>query len=720
MVPATPTATANSPLCEGDVLQLTSSTVTNATYVWSGPNSFGATTQNESINGVTLAATGVYSVIAVVNGCNSLPATVNVLVSPQPAAPVISSNAPVCEGNPVNFTSNNIPGVSYSWTGPNTFISSVQNPSIPAAQITDAGIYTLVVSNGTCDATASTNVVVGPLPALPVVNSPLEVCVDEIVTLTAQGQNLMWYTQPTGGVGQTSITLPTSTATTMTYYVSQSPNGCEGGRAPLVVIVNPLPTPLTATGTNLTWYDVATGGTALPGAPTPNTAIPGVFNYYVTESDINCESHRTQITVTINAKPAAPPVQNKEYCRDDVATALTATGQNLLWYTVPAGGTGSATAPVPNTSTLGTTDYFVSQSVNGCEGDRSMIRVVVHEKVSAALTAEPDKACTGKPVTITFTGSAPDSANYTWTFGGADIQSGTGAGPYILEWNTSGDKTVTVMVTNHICQSIAAVVIDVDPTPVASFIMDDHSCVNGEVMVVADSGLSGLPGYTWFFSDADILSGTGAGPYVLSFSSPGMKLVSLQLTNINCPSEVAMDSINIHQPLAKINWDHGAAICSDDSVLFTAEPGLDYTYIWSPDMYFRKGNNSLSAWGIIATSSFVNLAVTDRWGCESYDSAFITTTPCCDVFLPNAFTPNDDGRNDGFRMVTKGKQQLSKFIIVDRWGQIMFETANQYEAWDGTFKGEAMPIGTYQYYLRYRCAEGNEMIEKKGDVTLLR
>jgi gliding motility-associated-like protein len=71
-------------------------------------------------------------------------------------------------------------------------------------------------------------------------------------------------------------------------------------------------------------------------------------------------------------------------------------------------------------------------------------------------------------------------------------------------------------------------------------------------------------------------------------------------------------------------------------------------------------------------------------------------------------------------MVTKGKQQLSKFIIVDRWGQIMFETANQYEAWDGTFKGEAMPIGTYQYYLRYRCAEGNDMIEKKGDVTLLR
>ena len=735
--PATPTPAANDPLCEGDILQLTATTVTNATYDWTGPNGFTASTQNASLGNVTVAAAGTYSVIATVNGCTSVPGTVNVVINPQPATPAVGNNGPVCEGNPVNLQSNNIPGVTYSWTGPNTYTSSLQNPTIPNAQLGDAGLYTLTVSNGTCDATASTNVAVGPLPALPVVNSPLEVCVGETVTLTAQGQNLAWYTQPTGGVGQATIIPPTTTATTLTYYVSQSNNGCEGPRAPLVVIVHPLPAPptatatytycqdepatqLTATGTNLQWYDVATGGTPLAGAPTPNTAIPGVFNYYVTQADINCESQRTGITVTIHPTPAAPQVANKEYCRDDAATALTASGQDLLWYTTPTGGIGSVTAPVPNTTTTGTTEYYVSQTQNGCEGDRAPIRVTVHEKVSASLTANPEDACTGKPVTITFTGAAPDSATYSWTFDGATIQSGTDEGPYIVEWNNSGTKTVTVIVSNHVCTATASVVIDVDPTPEAHFVMDDHGCVDGPVTVVADSNLGGLPGYTWSFGGAEILSGTAAGPYSLIWRNTGTKLVSLQLTGINCPSEPYFDSVTIHQPLAKINWDHSSQICSDDSVLFTAEPGLDNAYAWWPATHFRKDRASLSAWAIVPTTSYVYLTVYDRWGCEAYDSTLVKTEPCCDVFLPNAFTPNADGKNDGFRMLTKGKQQISRFIIVDRWGKILFETANQYEAWDGAYNGAAMPIGTYQYYLKYRCAEGSEMIEKKGDVTLIR
>ena len=121
-----------------------------------------------------------------------------------------------------------------------------------------------------------------------------------------------------------------------------------------------------------------------------------------------------------------------------------------------------------------------------------------------------------------------------------------------------------------------------------------------------------------------------------------------------------------------------------------------------------------------STESAVWLTVRDRWGCESTDSLLVTTKSCCEVFLPNAFTPNGDGKNDVFRMVTKGHQELSVFQVMDRWGKRVFETLDQQEAWDGTFNGEAQDIGTYHYYLRYRCADSKEIVEMKGEVILLR
>ncbi len=88
--------------------------------------------------------------------------------------------------------------------------------------------------------------------------------------------------------------------------------------------------------------------------------------------------------------------------------------------------------------------------------------------------------------------------------------------------------------------------------------------------------------------------------------------------------------------------------------------------------------------------------------------------------MPNTFTPNGDGKNDVFRIMTKGNQELSSFIIMDRWGKRVFETVNQYEAWDGSYNGEPQDIGTYNYFLRYRCTGSKEIMEMKGDVILLR
>ncbi len=235
----------------------------------------------------------------------------------------------------------------------------------------------------------------------PTVTTPVTYCQGAIATaLTATGTALKWYTVATGGTASTTAPTPsTATAGSTTYYVSQTVNSVESQRAEIVVTVTASPsaptvttpvtycqgataTALTATGTALKWYTVATGGTASTTAPTPSTVAAGSTTYYVSQTVNGCESPRASIVVTVNAIPAAPAVVSPVvYQTGATATALTATGTALKWYTVVTGGTASTTAPTPSTATVGTTNYYVSQTVNSCESSRALIAVQVSEVV---------------------------------------------------------------------------------------------------------------------------------------------------------------------------------------------------------------------------------------------------------------------------------------------------------------------------------------------------
>ncbi|HEY9221392.1 MAG TPA: hypothetical protein VIO43_07430, partial [Lutibacter sp.] len=174
------------------------------------------------------------------------------------------------------------------------------------------------------------------------------------------------------------INVATSTPGTYTVTYSYTTAGCPKtatvqviipvtspppGTSPVTYCVGDTASALTATGTNLLWYAAATGGTGSATAPTPNTASAGTTTYYVSQTNANsCESARASIVVTVNALPLAPGTSPVTYCVGDTASALTATGTNLLWYAAVTGGTGSATAPTPNTASAGTTTYYVSQT----------------------------------------------------------------------------------------------------------------------------------------------------------------------------------------------------------------------------------------------------------------------------------------------------------------------------------------------------------------------
>lgn len=94
--------------------------------------------------------------------------------------------------------------------------------------------------------------------------------------------------------------------------------------------------------------------------------------------------------------------------------------------------------------------------------------------------------------------------------------------------------------------------------------------------------------------------------------------------------------------------------------------------------------------------------------------------PKQELLIPNAFTPNNDGQNDYFKIINFTNQKLIEFKIFNRWGTILFQTKNPKEGWDGKFKDHLQPLGVYGYVIRIAYPE-SELIETyKGTVTLLR
>ncbi len=113
--------------------------------------------------------------------------------------------------------------------------------------------------------------------------------------------------------------------------------------------------------------------------------------------------------------------------------------------------------------------------------------------------------------------------------------------------------------------------------------------------------------------------------------------------------------------------------------------------------------------------------VLDAKGCGLWDSVYINPGECCsELFIPNAFSPNGDGKNDEFRVVTTAGIDLLQFEIFNRWGQRVWDTYTYHQGWDGRFAGDDAATGTYYYVYRYRCiTDGKEYI-RKGDIILVR
>lgn len=438
--PTTPTPSSNSPLCAGNSINLSTPTIGGATYAWTGPNGFTSTDQNPVIANSTVAMSGTYSVIASVGTCSSPAGTVSVTVNASPAAPVAASNSPICEGSTLNLTASTVGGATYTWTGPNGFTSSDQNPTIPSATSAMSGNYSVVTNAAGCSSQPVTvNVIISALPNSVTASSNSPVCAGSDLNLTAttvSGATYNW-SGPNGFTSnQQNPTIPAaSSAISGTYSVTIQIGTCISNPATTTVTVSTAPGAPTAgnnspvcagSSINLTATGVsgATFSWTGPNGFTSNSQNPVIPNagtlaggvYSVTQTVAGCTSAPATTSVTINPAPATPTVtSNSPVCAGSTIVLSAPTIPNVVYsWTGPNGFTSSQQNPsVPNASATNTGVYTLTvvSTTNGCASAPANVLVGLGDGLPITITPNNPVIDLGETVQLTATGAT----NYSWS-----------------------------------------------------------------------------------------------------------------------------------------------------------------------------------------------------------------------------------------------------------------------------------------------------------------
>jgi len=484
--------------------------------------------------------------------------------------------------------------------------------------------------------------------------------------------------------------------------------------------------PLTADGQNLRWYlsnEPSDTGTTV--APSPNTDSLVNRQYYVTQTVRGCQSDKSTITVVIN--PPLPPLavsNNGPLCLGDTLMLSSAYSAGAIYqWTGPNGfNSNDENAVRANVVEADTGLYSVVATVNGCPSKASATRLLIDEVV-ASIGMDTDKVCKGDPVTIRFNGIAPDTGTtiYTWNFADGTVNSGSNAGPYSVTFDSVGSKALQLTVQNWRCSSNFTKNIMVSFAPPISYSIKKDVCVNDTTAVqVSNYSLQNALSLNWNYAGATVANGSAQGNSIVSWNTPGDKIISLSIDYAQCIASPVSDTIHVHSlPSAAVQSISRNDICVGDTITFTAPQGQSYSYVWKPAAYFQNASKSNNiATGQIQASGNIYLTVTDNYSCTATDSIYINTQPCCIVSLPSAFTPNGDGKNDVFRPITIGHHSLKVFRVVNRWGQTVFESNQENLGWDGKFNGVPQDMDTYFWYINYEC-DGKTM-EEQGEVVLIR
>lgn len=430
--------TTNSPVCIGGNLNLSATPVVGATYAWSGPNGFTSDIQNPVVSNVSNLEAGTYSVTISTVGCLPLTRLVTVNFNP-PVASLPGSNSPVCQGTAVYLTSNSVSGATYSWAGPNGFVSNLANPSMVNVQPVSSGEYTLTISTAGCgSAVATTNLIIGGSLSSVVLNNNGPLCANNNLNLSSSlvSAGTIQWTAPDGFTSnlQNPVRLNAQTSNGGVYTFTASSPGCGTTQRTMSVIVNPAlvlnagsNSPVCQAGALMLSVNTITGGTYSWSGPSSFVSAvqnPSISNvqpvrsgvYTLTVNTSTCGSLSTTTNVVVGSSLSSLTVTaNTPVCAGNNLN-LTATNRAGFVYSWvgPNGFTSTSDQPVVSgISTLGAGRYSATITSAGCGSITVQSAAIVVNDPASVTATGPASVCVGQA--IYFTGNAPTGSTFSWS-----------------------------------------------------------------------------------------------------------------------------------------------------------------------------------------------------------------------------------------------------------------------------------------------------------------
>lgn len=283
----------------------------------------------------------------------------------------------------------------------------------------------------------------------------------------------------------------------------------------------------------------------------------------------------------------------------------------------------------------------------------------------------------------------------------------------------SDTTTFYLMATNGICSAIDSIRVNYNGVKILTTGGATCNGANNTLSVISLNNQTLT--YSWQ-PVSEILSGENTAFPVVNPSATTMYYVFAQNSFGCTANDSALVVVSGFNP-------NNLFITSDKDTLFNGEgtylhanPDSNFTYLWLPNSNLTN-NTIANPFATPPTTTNYSVLFTEiSSGCSYIKSytLYAWEIVCGEpnVYLPNAFTPNDDKENDV--LFLRGRNVESMHLkIYDRWGELVFETTQQHVGWDGNYKGKPVDPAVYVYHLSVKCIDGQDYF-KKGNVTVIR
>lgn len=454
----------------------------------------------------------------------------------------------------------------------------------------------------------------------------------------------------------------------------------------------------------------------------PLASPPGNFQYIVTVTDTSTSCIKKD-TVRIRIDPRPNISVNDVSVCEGSSAVLNPTGADVFFWTphpslVVNGPNGNSATVRP----LQNTQYIVRGNMSGsnCYSRDTAIVSVIPPPSASILNPPLNDICEGQNIILQ--SQASSGVSYQWYYDNpadgnpaAVIAGATGASHSTA---LQGNYALVVSYPNG-CTDTADQVIQLNiikrPRPDFDFPM----LCEGKIIPftnTSDVSQSGSVSYNWDFGDLSPASGAISPTHV--YSVGGNYYVTLTITPALCPSLFATGRqlITIERPLPGMRYPDVYTVKFSNRQLQSRT--FAQQVLWMPATGLNNPNIQNPVFNHNADMRYLVKLTTDAQ-CETVDTQFVFLRAAIDIKVPTAFSPNGDGHNDQLDIFLIDIAKLNWFRVFNRWGQLLFETNDPRQRWDGKFQGKPQPSETYVWIAQGTGIDGSNVL-RRGQCVLLR